>query len=143
MCPIYFSRLHSIKHGFCTISNLSILFILSTALLPNLLTQQEMMIEQLRIIFKTLQGMKATDEAEIGLDRNLLPLKDAGSLQSLEEQLQSSPDLQKQLVCWRIIYSDHISSNCQIYHNALSYLITLITVPVSVLNHFSGKKRKY
>lgn len=65
--------------------------------------------EQLRIIFKTLQGMKSTDEAEIGLDRNLLPLKDVGSLQSLEEQLQSSPDLQKQLVCWHIIYSDHIS----------------------------------
>lgn len=57
-----------------------------------------MMMDQLRIIFKTLQGMKATDEAEIGLDRNLLPVKDVSSLQNLEEQLQSIPDLQKQLV---------------------------------------------
>lgn len=57
------------------------------------------MIDQLRIIFKTLQVMKRSDVAEICLDRNLLPLKDVNSLQNLEEQLQSNPDLQKQLVC--------------------------------------------
>ncbi|XP_038565347.1 vacuolar protein sorting-associated protein VTA1 homolog isoform X2 [Micropterus salmoides] len=71
---------------------------LQTSLLRSILTKQEMMMDQLRIIFKTLQGMKATDEAEIGLDRNLLPVKDVSSLQNLEEQLQSIPDLQKQLV---------------------------------------------
>lgn len=62
-----------------------------------------MMMDQLRIIFKTLQVTKASDEAEIGLDRNVLPLKDISSLQNLEEQLRSNPDLQKQLVCWHSI----------------------------------------
>ncbi|XP_019735241.1 uncharacterized protein LOC109521683 isoform X3 [Hippocampus comes] len=70
---------------------------LQTFLLHNIL-KQEMMLEQLRIIFQTLQGMKAADEAEMGLDPNLLPLKDVGSLQSLEEQLHINPDLQKTLV---------------------------------------------
>lgn len=70
-----------------------------------------MIMEQMRIIFKTIRGMKAIDEAEMGLDQNLLPLPDVGSLQSLEEQLQSSPYLQKQLVCWHMIYSDHILSS--------------------------------
>ncbi len=70
-----------------------------------------MIMEQMRIIFKTLQGMKATDEAEVGLERNLLRLPDVPSLQSLEEQLQSSPDLQKQLVCWHIIYGDYKGCN--------------------------------
>lgn len=58
--------------------------------------------DQLRIIFKTLQSMKSTDESETDLARNLLPLKDVSSLQDMEEQLQSNPDLQKQLVCWQI-----------------------------------------
>lgn len=39
-----------------------------------------MMMDQLQIIFNTLQGMNSTDEAEIGLDPNLLPLKDVTSL---------------------------------------------------------------
>ncbi|XP_051991839.1 uncharacterized protein LOC127650438 [Xyrauchen texanus] len=68
------------------------------SLLHNILTNQEMIMEQLRIIYKTLQGMKVADEAEIGLDPNLLPLGDHSSLHNLEEQLNSSPDLQKQLV---------------------------------------------
>lgn len=65
-----------------------------------------MMMDQLRIIFKTLQSMKSSDEEEIGLDPNILPLKDAESLDNLEEQLGSNPDLQKQLVCW---HNDHIT----------------------------------
>ena len=64
--------------------------------------------DQLRIIFKILQVMKMDDEAEIGLERNLSPLKDVSALQNLEEQLQSNPDLQKQLVCW---HGDHNSLN--------------------------------
>lgn len=59
------------------------------------------MMDQLWTIFETLQSMKLTDEAEIGLNWNLLPVK--------EEPLKSNPDLQKQLVCWHIKYSDHIS----------------------------------
>ncbi|XP_067251353.1 uncharacterized protein [Chanodichthys erythropterus] len=71
---------------------------LQTSLLRNILTKQEMMMDQLRIIFKTLQSMKSADETETVLDRNLLPLKDVSSLQEMEEQLHSNPDLQKQLV---------------------------------------------
>lgn len=71
---------------------------LQTSLLRNILTKQEMMMDQLRIIFKTLQSMKPTEEAEAVLDRNLLPIKDVGSLEDIEEQLRSNPDLQKQLV---------------------------------------------
>ena len=51
------------------------------------------MMDQLRIIFKV---MNSTDEEEMGLDPNVLPLKDVSSLQNLE----------KQLVCW---HSEHIS----------------------------------
>ncbi|KAA0716624.1 hypothetical protein E1301_Tti020360 [Triplophysa tibetana] len=69
-----------------------------TSLLRNILTKQEMIMDQLRIIFKTLKGMKSTDEAEIGLDQTLLPLKDVISLQNMEEQLQSSPYFRKKLV---------------------------------------------
>ncbi|XP_067309541.1 serine/arginine repetitive matrix protein 2-like [Pseudorasbora parva] len=69
-----------------------------TSLLRSILTRQEMMMDQLRIIFKTLQSMKSADESETDLDRNLLPLKDISSLQDMEEQLHSNPDLRKQLV---------------------------------------------
>ncbi|XP_051955323.1 uncharacterized protein LOC127624578 isoform X2 [Xyrauchen texanus] len=44
---------------------------LQTSLLRNILTKQEMMMDQLRIIFKTLQSMKSTDESETDLARNL------------------------------------------------------------------------
>ncbi|KTF79429.1 hypothetical protein cypCar_00039317, partial [Cyprinus carpio] len=57
-----------------------------------------MMMDQLRIIFKTLQSMKSTDESQTGMAQNVLPLKDVSSLQDMEEQLRSNPDLQKQLV---------------------------------------------
>ncbi|XP_047670293.1 uncharacterized protein LOC113657002 [Tachysurus fulvidraco] len=67
-------------------------------LLCNILTKQEMLMDQLRIIFKTLQCMQSSPETEIGLDRNLLPLKDLSSLQNMEDNLQSTPDLHKQLV---------------------------------------------
>lgn len=73
--------------------------------------------DQLRIIFKTLQGIKSTDEAEIGLDQTLLPLKDVISLQNLEEQLQSSPDFRKKLVCWHIFMVTHV---LKIYYSFFS-----------------------
>lgn len=74
-----------------------------SALVKNIMTKQEMMMDQLRIIFKTLQVMKLSDEAEIDLDRNVLPRKGVSSSQNLEEQPQINPDLQKQLVCWHSI----------------------------------------
>ncbi|XP_026106438.1 uncharacterized protein LOC113078330 [Carassius auratus] len=67
-------------------------------LLRNILTKQEMLMDQMRIIMKTLQCMQSSQETEIGLDRNLLPLKDLTSLQSMEGNLRSTPDLHKQLV---------------------------------------------
>ncbi|XP_072566840.1 uncharacterized protein [Paramormyrops kingsleyae] len=67
-------------------------------LLRNILTKQEMLMDQQRIIFKTLQSMQSSQETEIGLDRNLLPLKDLGSLQNMEDNLRSTPDLHKQMV---------------------------------------------
>ncbi|XP_050958544.1 uncharacterized protein LOC127159863 [Labeo rohita] len=67
-------------------------------LLRNILTKQEMLVDQQRIIFKTLQSMQSSQETEIGLDRNLLPLKDLGSLQNMEDNLRSTPELHKQLV---------------------------------------------
>ncbi|XP_065152686.1 uncharacterized protein [Paramisgurnus dabryanus] len=71
---------------------------LQSSLLRNILTKQEMVMDQLRIIFKTLQSMKSTDESQTDLAQNVLPLKDVSSLQDIEEQLRSNPDLQKQLV---------------------------------------------
>lgn len=76
---------------------LSLFFLL--VLLHNILTKQEMLMDQMRIIMKTLQCMQSSQETEIGLDRNLLPLKDLTSLQSMEGNLRSTPDLHKQLVC--------------------------------------------
>ncbi|GAA6081362.1 uncharacterized protein LOC113085053 isoform X1 [Tachysurus ichikawai] len=70
----------------------------TSVLLRNILTKQEMLMEQLRIIFKTLQCMQSSQETEIGLDRNLLPLKDLSSLQNMEDSLRSTPDLHKKLV---------------------------------------------
>lgn len=80
------------------VSNLFFSLIPILAVLQNIRTKQEMTMDQLWIIFKTLQVRKRSDEAEIGLDLNFLPLKDVRSLQNLE-QLQSNPDLQKQLPC--------------------------------------------
>ncbi|GAA6094693.1 uncharacterized protein LOC113085053 isoform X1 [Tachysurus ichikawai] len=70
----------------------------TSVLLRNILTKQEMLMDQLRIIFKTLQCMQSSQETEIGLDRNLLPLKDLSSLQNMEDNLWSTPDLHKKLV---------------------------------------------
>ncbi|KAL1256472.1 hypothetical protein QQF64_012017 [Cirrhinus molitorella] len=63
-------------------------FSLQTSLLRNILAKQEMMMDQLWIIFKTLQSMKSTEESETDLVQNLLPLKDVSSLQDMKEQLQ-------------------------------------------------------
>ncbi|XP_049427270.1 uncharacterized protein LOC125885642 [Epinephelus fuscoguttatus] len=69
---------------------------LHTSLLRNILTNQEMMMDQMKIIFTTVQGLKSVAE-EIGVEPNLLPLADRQSVENLEERLRNSPDLKNQL----------------------------------------------
>ncbi len=54
--------------------------------------------DQMKIIFKTVQGLKSVAEEEIGVEPNLLALADRQSVENLEERLRSSPDLKNQLV---------------------------------------------
>lgn len=54
--------------------------------------------DQMKIIFKTVRGLKSVAEEEIGVEPNLLPLGDRQSVENLEEQLRNSPDLKNQLV---------------------------------------------
>jgi len=60
-----------------------------SALLRNILTNQEIMMDQMKIIYRTVQGLKSVREEHIGLEANLLPLADLQSLQNLEERLRS------------------------------------------------------
>lgn len=56
-----------------------------SALLRNILTNQEIMMDQMKIIYRTVQGLKSVSEEDIGLEANLLPVADLQSLQNLEE----------------------------------------------------------
>ncbi|MED6240192.1 hypothetical protein ATANTOWER_017279 [Ataeniobius toweri] len=67
------------------------------ALQQNILTNQEMMMDQMKIIFTTVQGLKSATEEDIGVEPNLLPLADPQSIENLEERLRNSPDLKNQL----------------------------------------------
>lgn len=77
-----------------------------SALLRNILTNQEIMMDQMKIIYRTVQGLKSVSEEDIGLEANLLPVADLQSLQNLEERLRKFPDFQKQLVSQ--LYSRHM-----------------------------------
>lgn len=57
-----------------------------------------MMMDQMKIIFKTIQGLNSGAEIETGVEPNLLPLADCQSVENVEEQLRNSPDLKNQLV---------------------------------------------
>ncbi|MED6287172.1 hypothetical protein CHARACLAT_013648 [Characodon lateralis] len=70
---------------------------LHTSLLRNILTNQEMMMDQMKIIFTTVQGLKSATEEAIGVEPNLLPLAHPQSVENLEERLRNSPDLKNQL----------------------------------------------
>ncbi|MED6268191.1 hypothetical protein CHARACLAT_019880 [Characodon lateralis] len=70
---------------------------LHTSLLRNILTNQEMMMDQMKIHFTTVQGLKSATEEDIGVEPNLLPLADPQSVENLEERLRNSPDLKNQL----------------------------------------------
>ncbi|XP_026094305.1 uncharacterized protein LOC113066597 isoform X2 [Carassius auratus] len=72
--------------------------VLDTSLLRNILTNQEIMMDQMKIIYRTVQGLKSVSEEDIGLEANLLPVADLQSLQNLEERLRKFPDFQKQLI---------------------------------------------
>ncbi|MEQ2234473.1 hypothetical protein ILYODFUR_032116, partial [Ilyodon furcidens] len=67
------------------------------SLLRNILTNQEMMMDQMKIIFTTVQGLKSATEEDIDVEPNLLPLADPQSVENLEERLGNSPDLKNQL----------------------------------------------
>ncbi|MEQ2306712.1 hypothetical protein AMECASPLE_011070, partial [Ameca splendens] len=67
------------------------------ALLQNILTNQEMMMDQMKINFTTVQGLKSATEEDIGVEPNLLPLAHPQSVENLEERLRNSPDLKNQL----------------------------------------------
>lgn len=54
--------------------------------------------DQMKIIFTTVQGLKAVAEEEMGVEPNLLPLADPLAVTDLEEQLRSNPDLKNQQV---------------------------------------------
>lgn len=54
--------------------------------------------DQMKIIYRTVQGLKSVSEEDIGIESNLLPVADFQSLQNLEERLRKFPDFQKQLV---------------------------------------------
>lgn len=66
------------------------------------------MMDQMKIIFTTVQGFKSVTEEEIGIEQNLLPLTDRESLEKLEEQLTTTPNLKIQLV--RISGRDQVMS---------------------------------
>lgn len=54
--------------------------------------------DQIKILFTTVQGLKTVTEEEIGVEPNLLPLADRQAVENLEERLRNSPDLKNQLV---------------------------------------------
>ncbi|MEQ2189761.1 hypothetical protein GOODEAATRI_028638 [Goodea atripinnis] len=56
----------------------------------------EMMMDQMKIIFTTVQGLKSATEEDIGVEPYLLPLADPQSVENLEERLRNSPDLKNQ-----------------------------------------------
>lgn len=56
-----------------------------------MLTNQEIMLDQMKIIFTTVQGLKSVAEEEIGVEPNLLPLADRQSVENLDKRLRNSP----------------------------------------------------
>ena len=69
------------------------------ALLHRLLTNQEMMMDQLKVIQMTMQ--KIPGEPAGGPDplgRDILPLKDVTSLLALEKRVREEADLQNKMV---------------------------------------------
>lgn len=68
------------------------------ALLHRLLTNQEMMMDQLKVILKTMQKMGEPARGQEPLERDILPLKDPTSLLGLEKRLREEADLKNKMV---------------------------------------------
>lgn len=69
------------------------------ALLHRLLTNQEMMMDQLKIIQMTMQKIQGEPPGgQDPLDRDILPLKDVTSLLALEKRLREEAELQNKMV---------------------------------------------
>lgn len=71
--------------------------LLLVALLRAILTNQEIMLDQMKSIFKTVQGLNSIAQETTGIEQDLLPVSDVQTLQNLEERLGCS-DFKNQLV---------------------------------------------
>ncbi|KAF4109510.1 hypothetical protein G5714_010583 [Onychostoma macrolepis] len=68
-------------------------------LLHRILTNQEMMMDQLKVILMNMQKMGEPAHGQDPIDRDLLPLKDLTSLLALEKRLREEADLKKNGHC--------------------------------------------
>ncbi|XP_026101563.1 uncharacterized protein LOC113072803 isoform X1 [Carassius auratus] len=67
-------------------------------LLHRLLTNQEMMMDQLKVILKSMQKMGEPARGQEPLERDILPLKDLTSLLGLEKRLREEADLKNKMI---------------------------------------------
>ncbi|XP_058612110.1 uncharacterized protein LOC131527209 isoform X1 [Onychostoma macrolepis] len=67
-------------------------------LLHRILTNQEMMMDQLKVILMNMQKMGEPAHGQDPIDRDLLPLKDLTSLLALEKRLREEADLKKKMI---------------------------------------------
>ncbi|KAF4113644.1 hypothetical protein G5714_006189 [Onychostoma macrolepis] len=79
-----------------------------SSLLHRILTNQEMMMDQLKVILMNMQKMGEPAHGQDPIDRDLLPLKDLTSLLALEKRLREEADLKKNGVdvkdsVWRVM----------------------------------------
>jgi len=65
------------------------------ALLHRILTNQEMMMDQLKVIQMNMQKMGEPAHGQDPIDKDLLPVKDLTSLLALEKRLREEADLKK------------------------------------------------
>uniref|UniRef100_A0A8C4SMI2 DUF4806 domain-containing protein n=1 Tax=Erpetoichthys calabaricus TaxID=27687 RepID=A0A8C4SMI2_ERPCA len=74
----------------------------SQAILRNILVKQEMMMEQVKVILKTVQDLHEKCCSDSGsdpvLEKDILPLQDLTSMQQLESDLAVGGDLKKKLI---------------------------------------------
>ncbi len=80
------------------------------ALLHRLLSNQEMMMDQLKMIQMTIQKIQGEHiKGQDPLDRHVLPLKDVPSLLDLEKCLIEEADLKNKMV--QILFSCSLTGN--------------------------------
>ncbi|XP_032438834.1 serine/arginine repetitive matrix protein 1-like [Xiphophorus hellerii] len=69
---------------------------LHLSLLKNILINQEVMMDQIKIIYKTIQGLETPSEDEFLLSS--FPLNDQQSVEEMEAELHDNPELHKHLI---------------------------------------------